>query len=65
METWQKELVKLFSIILGVLFIIFGIIGLFTPMISGSLIILAGLVLLGFHPIHYLVKNRKKKSQQD
>ncbi|MCX6749011.1 MAG: hypothetical protein NT076_05400 [Candidatus Pacearchaeota archaeon] len=62
MKTWQKELIKMFSIILGVLFIIFGIVGLFTPLIPGTLIILAGLVLLGFHPIYYLIKNRKKKN---
>jgi uncharacterized protein YqgC (DUF456 family) len=61
MQTWQKDMIKIFSIILGVLFIIFGVIGLFTPIVPGTLIILAGLVLLGFHPIHYLVKNRKKK----
>ena len=44
---YSKQLIKQLKKIVGIILVIFGIIGLFLPLLQGLLLIFAGLLLLG------------------
>ena len=61
MKRTESEIWKIIKKVLGVIFILVGIIGLFLPILQGILLILIGLALFNNENIHKYILRKLKK----